>query len=289
MSMKSIRAFFKLIRIGPSLFAGVNTIIAGLLAGDLHGFQMEYAASFCIVFLTAAGAFAFNDYYDHESDRVNKRFDRPLVRSLLPRKTALITGMIAFALVAAVSFTLNGRAMTLVLISLPLFYLYSLRLKRILILKNVIIAYAYVASIFLGALVSDGMLEPLIIYFAVMGFIVGMAFEIMLDTGDIEGDKKVGTQTLATRFGTKTAAKISIVLYVIIMIMDSLPFFIHVDTRLYRDIVFLFLILVPIIAYAFLSVSLMKNQSTEHIQKLGSRTFLIMQFGSAAYLIGVLV
>jgi hypothetical protein len=44
-----------------------------------------------------------------------------------------------------------------------------------------------------------------------------------------------------------------------------------------------------IIAYAFLSRSLMKDQATEHIQKLGSRTFLIMQVGSAAYLVGVFV
>lgn len=289
MSKGSIRAFFRLIRIGASLFAGVNTVIAGLLAGDLQGFQIEYAASFCIVFLTAVGAFAFNDYYDYESDCENKRLDRPLVEGLLSRKMALITGIVAFAIVAALSCMLNSRAMTLVLISLPLFYFYSLCFKRVLILKNVTIAYAYVASVFLGALVSDAVLEPLIVYFAVMGFIVGMAFEIMLDTGDIEGDRKVGTRTLATKFGALTAAKISIVLYMIIMIMDSLPYFLHIDARLYRDTLFLLLILVLIIAYAFLSRSLLKNQSTGHIRKLASRTFLIMQFGSAAYLIGVLV
>ena len=289
MAMKSIRAFLKLIRIGPSLFAAVNVLIAGVLAGDLRGFQIEYVAAFFIIFFTAVGAFAFNDFYDYESDRENERQDRPLVLGLLSKRIALIAGITAFALVVLLSFFLNPRAMTLVLVSLPLFYLYSLRLKRILIVKNMTIAYAYVASIFLGSLVSDGVLEPLIIYFAVMGFIVGMAFEIMLDAGDVEGDRKVGTRTLATRFGTRTAAKISVVLYAVIMVMDPLPFFISLDVRLFRDFVFLIFILVPVIAYAFLSWSLMKNQSTEHIQKLGSRTFLIMQVGSAAYLVGVLV
>ena len=42
MAMKSFRAFLKLIRIGPSLFAAVNVLIAGVLAGDLRGFQIEY-------------------------------------------------------------------------------------------------------------------------------------------------------------------------------------------------------------------------------------------------------
>jgi 4-hydroxybenzoate polyprenyltransferase len=181
--MKKVKGFFRLIRIGASAFAAVHTVIAGLLAGDLRGFQIEHLAAFGIVLLTAAGAFAFNDYFDYESDRLNRRTDRPLVQGVLPRKVALITGILAFAIAA-------------VLLSL------QFPLQNILLIKNLIVAYAYTASIFPGALVSDGLLEPLILYFAVMGFIVGLGFEIMLDTRDIKGDSIVGTHTLATRFGT---------------------------------------------------------------------------------------
>ena len=55
-------------------------------------------------------------------------------------------------------------------------------------------------------------LEPLIIYFALMGFIVGLSFEIMLDIADVEGDKKLGIETLAAKFGVESAAKVSAVL-----------------------------------------------------------------------------
>jgi len=283
------RSFYKLIRLDYSLFSGLGVFLSGLLAGDLYGFQLEYLVAFLIVFLSAVGSFAFNDYCDFEVDRRNNRSDRPLVLGLLSRKLALITGLVSFFLVIFLSLFLNLLAMTLVLFSLPLFVLYSLGLKKTFFVKNILIGYAYVATIFLGSLVSDGALELLIVYFAVMGFIVGLAFEIMLDIGDVEGDKELGIETLATRFGMKTAAQVSVVLYAAVMILDPFPFITMIDPRLYLDNVFLFLIFIPVVSYFFISKSLMKNQSKRSIFQLKKKVVVTMQIGSIAYLIGVLL
>jgi len=158
--------------------------------------------------------------------------------------------------------------MLLVFISLPTFYLYSIGLKKKIIFKNLLIAYSYLATIFLGSLVSDARLEPLIIYFGLMGFIVGLANEIMFDIADVGGDKNLGIKTLSTQFGIKRAALISIILYAIIIFLDPLPFFIKIDPRLYLDIYFLILIMIPVISYIALSRSLFKNQSKENVMKL---------------------
>lgn len=289
MRAESVKAFLKLIRPEYSLFLAASVFLSGLLAGDLHGFQLEYLVAFLIVFLTAAGSFAVNDYYDFEVDKRNERYDRPLVLGLLPRRAALMTGLVSFSLVLILSLLLNLLAMALVLVSLPLFFLYSMGLKRIFIVKNAVIAYAYVAIIFLGSLVSDAILEPLILYFAAMGFIDAWAFEIMLDIGDVDGDNELGIKTLSTRFGVKTAAQVSVLLYGLIMILDPLPFFVMIDSRLYLDYVFLLLILIPVVSYFFASKLLMQNQSKQNIFRLKKRVFLIMQIGCMAYLIGVLL
>jgi len=152
-----------------------GVFLSGLLAGDLYGFQWEYLVAFIIVFLSAVGSFAFNDYYDFEVDKRNNRRDRPLVLGLLSKRVALITGLASFSLILLLSLFLNPLAKALVLASLPLFFLYSLGLKRMFLFKNAIIAYAYAATILFGSLVSDAALEPLIVYFAAMGFIVGLA------------------------------------------------------------------------------------------------------------------
>jgi len=162
-------------------------------------------------------------------------------------------------------------------------------LKKVVIVKNVLVAYAYIATILLGSIVSDAVIELLILYFAIMGFIVGSAFEIMLDIGDAEGDKELGIETLSTRFGAKGAAQASVALYGIIMIMDPLPFFIIIDPRLYMDYVFFLLILIPVASYFFISKSLIRNQSKKNVFELKKRVFLTMQVGCMAYLIGVLL
>ena len=289
MGAEAVQAFFKLIRLDNSLFGAVAVLLSGLYAGDLRGFQLEYLVAFLIVFLSAAGAFAFNDYYDFEVDKRNNRYDRPLVLGLLSRRVALMTGLVSFSLILLLSLFLNLLAISLVLVSLPLFFLYSLGLKRMILVKNILIAYAYVATILFGSLVSDAILEPLIVYFATMAFIVGLAFEITLDTGDIKGDKELGIETISTRFGTETAAQLSVVLYGVIIILDPLPFFVMIDPRLYMDYIFLLLILIPVVSYFFVSKSLMNDRSKKNVFQLKRRVFLTMQVGCTAYLVGVLL
>ena len=155
--------------------------------------------------------------------------------------------------------------------------------------KNVVIAYAFVATIFIGSLVSDSILEPLIIYFALMGFIVGMANEIMLDMGDVKGDKSFGVNTFSTRFGLKTASWISMALYVSIMVLDPLPFVLMINPKLFGDYIFLLLILIPVVSYLFVSISLIQNHAQKNIFRLKKQVFLTMQVGCLAYLVGVLL
>jgi len=289
MFKEKIIGFLKLVRIELCVFGTIGFFVSGVLAGDLIGFQVEYLIGFLIIFLSEAGAFAINDYIDYEIDVKNNRSDRPLVLGLITRKTALLTAIIILLIDFALVLFLNAFAASLALISIPLFYIYSLGLKKKILVKNILIAYSYTGTIIFGSLVTDAILEPLIIYFALMGFIVGLGSEIMFDIADVEGDKELGINTIPNKFGLKTAAKVSVVLYIIIIVMDPLPFFILIDSRLYFDPLFLILILIPVISYIFLSISLLKNQTKENTLKLRKLIFVIMQVGVLSYLIGVLI
>jgi len=286
---EKIKGFLKLIRIELCVFGTIGFFVSGILAGDLVGFQTEYLLGFLIIFLSEAGAFAINDYFDYEIDKNNNRRDRPLVLGLISRRTALITAIVLFLIVIILSLFLNNIATIITLISIPIFYVYSMGLKKKVLLKNLLIAYSYAVTILFGSLVSDALLEPIIVYFAIMGFIVGLGSEIMFDIADIEGDKKLGINTIPNKFGLKIAAVISVILYSIIIVMDPLPFFILIDSRLYFDLLFLILILIPVISYVFLSISLLKNQSKENTLKLRKLIFVIMQIGTLSYLVGVLI
>ncbi len=289
MFKEKIIGFLKLIRIELCVFGTIGFFVSGILAGDLIGFQLEYIVGFLIIFVSEAGAFAINDYIDYEIDVKNNRSDRPLVLGLISRKSALTTAIVLLIIDLILILLLNRVASYLVLISIPIFYIYSLGLKKLVIVKNLLIAYSYAGTILFGSLVTDAVLEPIIIYFALMGFIVGLGSEIMFDIADVEGDKELGINSIPNKFGLKTAALISVVCYVIIIIMDPLPFFVLLDSRLYLDPLFLILILIPVISYVILSISLLKNQTKENTLKLRKLIFVIMQVGVLSYLIGVLV
>jgi 4-hydroxybenzoate polyprenyltransferase len=183
---------------------------------------------------------------------------------------------------------LNPLAKFIVIVGVSLFYLYSIRLKRIIFVNNVLIAGAYVLTLLLGTLVSNSFVEPLILYFSIMGFIVGLAMEIMIDIIDVKGDKIFQIQTLSTRFGVRSASQIAAFLYLLIVILDPLPFFVMIDSRLYLDYVFLLGILIPIVSYLLIVKDLLRDQTPIGIFNLKRRLFITMQIGSLVYLLGVL-
>ena len=289
MIKRRINGFLKLIRLGVSVFGCISLIISGILAGDLRDLQTEYLLALLIVFISAAGSFAINDYCDYEIDKSNNRSDRPLVLNLISRRTSLYIATISFILVFILGIFLNPLAMIFVYINLIIFYLYSLRLKKIIFFKNILVAYSYVAIILLGSIVSDAEIEPIIIYFSSMAFIVGLANEIMFDIADLEGDKAGGIKTLPKLLGIKKTARIVVILYIIIIILDPLPFFVNIDDRLLYDFSFLISIMIPVFSYVLLSRSLIKNHSKENVSKLRVYIFIIMLIGTISYLLGVLI
>jgi geranylgeranylglycerol-phosphate geranylgeranyltransferase len=144
-----IRTFFHLTRLDNSLFGAFGVIVSGLLAGDLVGFQWEYPIGFLIVLLAAIGSYSFDDYFDFDVDKRNERVDRPLVTRPALKRMALMISVASFFIIVLLALLLNLESMLIVLVSLPFFVLYSTSLKKYIFINNFLIAYSFVAVIFL--------------------------------------------------------------------------------------------------------------------------------------------
>lgn len=288
-SKAGYRVFFKLTRFDYSVLAASTIILSGIYSRDLSGLQFDYVVGFIVALMVVMGTFSINDYYDYRIDKDNRRYDRPLVRDPEKRDFALKTGLLLYTAVLLISLLLNSLASIFILINLLIFFLYNYSLRKRFLLKNIVVSYGFSAAIIFGSIISDYELEPLILYFALMSFIIGLAFEVMIDIGDVDGDRRSKTATIPVRYSKRFAAKISILLYIMIMILDPLPFFVNIDQSLYRDIVFLPLIIIPVVSYFFISKALLKDQSTSSISRLRKRTLNTMQLGCIVYVIGVLL
>jgi geranylgeranylglycerol-phosphate geranylgeranyltransferase len=279
---------FRLTRLDISVYAASATILAGIYSRDLTDLQLDFLIGFLIILLAAMGSFSINDYYDFQVDKMNMRYDRPLVQNPSKRGLALKLGITLYLAAFSLSLLFPTIISLFILINFIVFFMYNYELKKKLFLKNILVSYGFSAPIIFGSIISDLELEPLILYFVIMSIIVGLGFEIMLDINDVEGDMRSGILTIPVKFSKKVAAKALILLYSIIMVLNPLPFFVNIDKSLYRNILFFFLIMIPVASYFFISRSLLRNQSRSNISNLRKRTIITMQIGCIVYVIGVL-
>ena len=213
----------------------------------------------------------------------------PTVSALcLTNSPNVVSGPIWNCSAMALSLLLNPIPRALILVGLPASLAYNLALKRHLLLKNTFTGLANVGVALMGALTTDAVLEPLAIYIAAIGFFFSLSYEAMLDIADVEGDRSQGVETLPNRFGPRKAALFSILIGAGAIIADPLPYFIHVDPRLFGDTLFLALILFPVVNRLRISASLLRDQSRENIFHLKRRAFRNLQLGCLCYLVGFL-
>ena len=287
--MERLLGIVRLMRLERAASAVAGVIITGVIVKDLTVFQWSYVFACLAVFFSALANFALNDYHDIEIDRVNNRQDRPLVNGVIGPPAALGVTLASSLLACALASQMRPIPRAMILIGLPVSLAYNLHLKKYLMFKNLFTGLANVGVILLGALVTDTTIEPLAVYIAAVGFFFSLSYEVMLDIADVQGDAAMGVETIASRFGRRNAAWLSILIGVGAVFADPLPFFIQVDNRLFRDHLFLGLILIPVLNRLRISGALLRDQSPENIRNLKKGLFRNLQLGGICYLIGILL
>ncbi len=169
-----------------------------------------------------SGANALNDCLDREADAVN-RPGRPIPSGRVSVGEAAIVSGVAYALALALGALAGGWSFMVVVTWVALTALYSVSLKRVLVVGN-LVAAALTASIVVLGGVTQGKIGPLAIPF-VMAFLANVGREIVKDIEDTEGDSRVGVMTLATRFGPERAYTIVRIVTVALMGVVAAPYF----------------------------------------------------------------
>ena len=287
--MVSVHGFVRLMRLERAISAMAGVLITGIIVGDLTGFSWSYLVACLAVFFSALANFALNDIHDIEIDRMNGRNDRPLANGSINRNSAMMVVVLSSLLALGLALLLGVFPRLMIMLGLPVSLFYNVYLKRYLVFKNLFTGLANVGVIVMGAIIVDRIIEPLAYFIALVGFFFSLSYEVMLDIGDVEGDRAMGVETIPVRFGRRNAALLSIFVGLGAVLADPLPFFVSVDPRLFGDYVFLALILVPVVNRVLISRALLLDHSPENIRGLRKRLFRNLQLGGVCYLIGFLL
>ncbi len=162
----------------------------------------------CVVtaVLIAGAGNVINDYYDQEIDKINKPQLLLVGKIFTPKQTIWI-----YLVMNTLALTLTQNTVLLMLFSFSilLFWFYSYRLKKILVIGNLTVAFLSFYAIISGVLFLDK--DNSLLLFAEIAFIIQFLREIIKDMEDVDGDKIGHCRTLPLVIGQQ---KTKIVLYV---------------------------------------------------------------------------
>ena len=163
--------------------------------------------------LIAAAGYLINDYYDKETDLINKDNKQNTLS-----KRALLTGYIILnstALILSFTFAFSNYIFWIFPSSIILLWLYSYRLKGLPFIGNIVVAILSATVPFLYLSIQEITIDcvsntykssvDLTIIFSFLAFFSTLARELVKDIEDMKGDKAQELKTIPILWGIKTA------------------------------------------------------------------------------------
>jgi len=258
------------------------------------GFSLLIIATLCL----AAGGNIINDIFDQDTDAVNKP-KKVIVGKSISEKTAYSL-FIGFNVVGVlIGFYLShlvGRSgfFALFVIVSGLLYIYASYLKQMILVGNIVISALIALSIIMVGLFellpaitpqnqeTQLTFFKIILDYALFAFCINLIRELVKDIEDIDGDYKVGMNTLPIAIGRSRATHVTLALTFI----PLAAVIYYVITYLYHNLwivgYFLIFIIAPLI---YVIIRLFQAKLKSDYNFISSLLKIIMLFGMLSLLI----
>lgn len=188
----------------------------GGAAGATSRVAVRLGLGTLLTVLVTTGSMLINDYHDHKLgvDNEQTKPGRPLVTGEVRPENVKLVLKWGYALHLTLLCCVDTAPMRLwVLANTLLTYLYSVHLKPLTGVKNVVCAAIVAMAIGLGAIATGGGTAALARVWRPMVTVGGLIWhrEIVMDIKDAEGDALAGVRTLPVAFGAQRALTLSLV------------------------------------------------------------------------------
>ena len=261
---------------------GIKAVYAGVTSTSLS--ITSYLLPISTVVLVAAGGYVINDYFDVNSDLINKP-SRPIPSGRVSRDEALILSIILFSIGLSTSYLTGTLSLIYAIVNAFLLVMNSKHLKKRGLIGNLVVSIASANSIIYGGLAVSEMIKDIVLTTNTLlpAFYAGvftLMREVVKGIEDIAGDLKMNVKTLAITRGVKTASKVVILLMIVIITISPLPYITSGYGVLYMSLALLTdLLLIKSI------IELIKAKSELELVKTSSR---IRSYTKVAMLVGIL-
>ncbi len=286
--MDGISAILRLTRIEHSIMLVIAVIAAELISGYIPT-TLVLALSIITPIFVSMGSFAINDYFDVDADKANKRMDRPIVNGSMKRGDALKIAILCFIIGVAASIFINPIALVIALAFAILAILYSYKLKDMLLIGNLYIAFSMVIPFIYGNYVVSTKLATDIILIGIVIFLAGLAREIHGMIRDYQGDSKARkSKNLLYHIGAAKSAQLAFILYVEAIFVSVYMFFFSPPFAF--NLVYIVPIAITDILLAYIAIEYLMQKKSRDFYKLSRNLSLgMMALSLLAFLFAALV
>jgi geranylgeranylglycerol-phosphate geranylgeranyltransferase len=278
--MNKLKGFLHLIRFELPFAAGVCVVLGQLFALGTFASIPETAYAFLSVFFVSASILVLNDYFDVETDKINAPH-RPIPSGIVTPAQALSLSMLLMFVGLLLSCFLGALALACTIVLLIIGFLYNRKFKRSGLPGNLLVSFSVGMTFVYGGVSVAMPFTKIVWFFAVIAALIDLGEEIAADAMDMAGDRLIQSNSLAIRYGSHTALRISGSIFFLVIALTPIPFLLRWFT-----IVYVPPIAVMDIVIAYSTIRLLKsgdNEGRAHIRHLylgataGLLLFLLMR------------
>lgn len=228
-------SFIYLIRLNNCVISVLSVVVAAYIA-DIH---LEIArlafAMLTVLIITAAGNI-INDFYDIETDRINKP-QRPLIAEThYNLKAVFLLSFILFAAGSGLAILIEWSSFIIAVAASVLLFFYSRNFKRMPVIGNLVVSVLSALLFIYGAIVGGDITKG--IFPAVFAFLMTFGREITKDIEDMEGDAISNMKTMPIVIGKERSFLIAVLNFIVLISLTFVPYF----TGMYNQWYFLIVV-----------------------------------------------
>lgn len=213
-----------------AVLIGITVTFGGLPPLDFATYGLIFLFALLVPVFSEIGSFALNDYLDLETDRINGKLERPLVKGSIPPMHALLIAIVAFVVSTAFAYFLNPVCFLIALFYNLFAILYDYKLKDLPLIGNLFIGTTMAIPFLFGSYAYGIPPSQTVWIIALLGFVAGLAREIVKSIEDVEGDLKARkSMTLPIAIGKGPSIFLATVLFLLFIPLSIIPFMVELQ------------------------------------------------------------
>lgn len=240
--------YAKLLRLDKAIAAATATWIGAIIAGASFMPNQDLMLAMISIFFIAAGGSAANDYFDAQSDKLN-RPDRPVAAGKIRKGAALGIGTACFAIGIILSYLISFDMLAIAIVATGLITAFSVQLKNTVLIGNLVIAGLAAWAFFFGGVAAGNHTPALPL--SLLVFLLCTGREIYKSIDNSLADRRYDEGT-AMKLGVTNSRVVANIFLIVAVIFSFVPYMLGLLGMTYlffvliADIIFLATTVLPV-------------------------------------------